>query len=389
MKIVYSGENVPIAYKKSIFLAGPTPRSPKVKSWRPNALKILRKLKYNGVVFLPEFHNGKMPKGWTYDTQCDWEHKCLNMADIILFWVPRKLRTMPALTTNIEFGLYANSGKIVLGAPKNAHKMSYFKFMASKYRIPYYSALKETLEKTLEILGDGALRKSGERDVPLHLWQSHSFQKWYRAQKNAGNTLKALKVLSIFHKVGPQKNIPWGFAIRPSIWIKKERRLKYNDSVVFRPDISSVALFKKEKDLLKSKIVLVKEFRNSVSTEDGFVHELPSGSSHDPLEPPEAVAQKELEEETGFSIDPKRLRVLGSRQLAATFSAHKAHVYYTEITEDELKWFEKRAGKLKINDEHPTGERLYIEIKTVKEILSNNLIDWPNLGAILNAILIN
>lgn len=135
--------------------------------------------------------------------------------------------------------------------------------------------------------------------------------------------------------------------------------------------------------------MLIKEFRNSVSTEDGFVHELPSGSSHDPLEPPEVVAQKELGEETEFSIDPKRLKVLGSRQLAATFSAHKAHAYYAEITEEELEWFEKRAGKLKINDEHPTGERLYIEIKTAEEILSDNLVDWSNLGAILNAILIN
>lgn len=386
MKIVYSGENAPMAYRKSIFLAGPTPRNKKTMSWRPDALKILKELKYDGIVFFPEFRNDKMPKGWTYKKQCDWEHKCLNMADVILFWVPRKLRTMPAFTTNVEFGLYANSGRIVFGAPPRAQKIDYLKFSADKFHIPYYSTLEETLKKTLEILGGGALRKDGEKDAPLNLWQSNSFQKWYRAQKNAGNTLKALKVLSIFHKVGPNKNIPWGFAIRPSVWIKKEKRLKYNDSVVFRPDISSVVLFKKENDFLKSKIVLIKEFRNSVSTEDGFVHELPSGSSHDPLEPPEIVAQKELEEETGFSIDPKRLKVLSSRQLAATFSAHKAHAYYAEITEDELKWFEERAGKLKINDGHLTGERLYIEIKTVEEILRDDLTDWSNLGMIFSAL---
>lgn len=389
MKIVYSGEEAPRSYTKSIFLAGPTPRSPKVKSWRPEALKILKNLKYDGVVFLPEFRNAKCdkpPKSWTYDMQCNWEHKCLDMADIILFWVPRKLRTMPAFTTNVEFGLYANSGKIVLGAPKNTHKMRYFKFMSEKLMIPYFETLEDTIANALEIIRDGALRRVGERDIPLNLWQSVSFQKWYSSQKNAGNELKALKVLSIFHKVGPQKDKVWGFAIRPSIWVSKEKRIKHNDPVVFRPDISSIVLLKKEKDLLKSKIVLAKEFRNAVSTSDGFIHELPSGSSHDPMEPPDVVALNELYEETGFSVDPARLKPLGSRQLAGTFSAHKAHVYFAEITEEELKWFETRAGKLKINDKDPTGERLYIEIRTVEEILKNNLVDWSNVGMILSAL---
>lgn len=386
MKIVYSGESVPRSYRKSIFLAGPTPRSSKVKSWRPEALKILESFGYDGVVFLPEFRKGKKPRGWTYEKQCDWEHRCLDMADIILFWVPRKLRTMPAFTTNVEFGLYANSGKIVLGAPKNTHKMRYFKFVSEKLMIPYSETLENTIVRALEIIGEGALRRGGECSVPLNIWRTLTFQKWYMAQKAAGNRLDDAKVLSIFHKVGQKKDKVWGWVIKPNIYVNDEKRHKYNDPVVARPDISSVVLVKKEPDLLKSKVVLVREFRSAVSNADGFIWEAPSGSSHDPLEPPLEVAAKELEEETDFLIDKSRLKPLGSRQLAATFSIHKAHAYFAEITEEELKLFSDRAGKLKINDAHETGERLSIEIRTVGEILKNDLVGWSNVGMILSAL---
>src|SRR3989338_6807118 len=118
MQIVYTGEEFPQSWKKSIFLAGPMPRSRKVKSWRPEAIRILEKLGYDGVVFYPEDRDG----GWRqdYTAQANWEHAGLDAADCILFWVPRQLKTMPAFTTNIELGLYAKSGRIVLGAPKDA-----------------------------------------------------------------------------------------------------------------------------------------------------------------------------------------------------------------------------------------------------------------------------
>jgi len=389
MKIVYSGENPPSAYRKSIFLTGATPRNTKTKSWRPDALKILGSLGYNGVVFVPEFRNAacaKPPKEWTYEKQCDWEHKYLDAADIILFWVPRKLRTMPAFTTNVEFGLYANSGKIVFGAPKNAHKMSYLKFASEKLMIPYSETLENTIAKALEIIGEGALRRNGECAVPLNIWRALSFQNWYRSQKAQGNKLEGANMMHIFHKVGQNKDIPWGWVMRPNIFVAKERRHKFNDPIVARPDISSVVLVKREPEPLNSKIVLVKEFRSTVSNKDGFVLEAPSGSSHDPYKDPAAVALDELEEETGFSLDQKRLKPIGLRQLSATFSIHKAHAYFAEITEEELKWFESRAGKLKINDKFETGERLSIEIRTAEEILKNDLVDWSNVGMILSAL---
>ena len=53
MKINYSNQKI-ITSKKSIFLAGPTPRSKEVNTWRKDALKILDKLEFDGLVYVPE-----------------------------------------------------------------------------------------------------------------------------------------------------------------------------------------------------------------------------------------------------------------------------------------------------------------------------------------------
>src|SRR3989344_6490668 len=116
MQIVYALEPLPETINKSIFLAGPTPRSQDIKSWRPEALAILEKLSYDGVVFVPESRNGQWQES-EYVNQIEWEEYCLNVADCIVFWIPRAMDTMPALTTNIEWGVWCNSGKAVLGVP--------------------------------------------------------------------------------------------------------------------------------------------------------------------------------------------------------------------------------------------------------------------------------
>jgi ADP-ribose pyrophosphatase YjhB (NUDIX family) len=81
-------------------------------------------------------------------------------------------------------------------------------------------------------------------------------------------------------------------------------------------------------------IALVRESRSSASTADGFVHELPggSGSEREPI----AQAISEVKEETGLAIDASRIQSHGSRQLAATLSAHHAHLFSAEISDAEL-----------------------------------------------------
>src|SRR5208282_4945660 len=102
MELVYALEDLPKSITKSIFLAGPTPRSEDGNPWRQEAIKLLEEADFDGVVYVPEPRSGKWHK--EYGKQVEWEELCLNQADCIVFWVPRDLKTMPAFTTNIEWG---------------------------------------------------------------------------------------------------------------------------------------------------------------------------------------------------------------------------------------------------------------------------------------------
>ena len=137
MNIVYAQKSwsaQDVAFS-SIFLAGPTPRSKDIPSWRPEALRILdQDYHFKGVVFVPEDEGGGM-SGSKLD-QMGWEWRALSAAKVIAFWVPRDIGGgMPGFTTNVEFGMFAASGKAILGYPKNADKVSYLQFHATRLNL--------------------------------------------------------------------------------------------------------------------------------------------------------------------------------------------------------------------------------------------------------------
>src|SRR5208283_2036689 len=124
-----------------------------------------------------------------------------------LFWVPRDISLdengklkLPAFTTNVEFGAWCDSGKVVFGAPPDYEKRKnkYLKFYADFYKVPSGETLTETLDEALEMLGEGAGRTEGERYVPLFIWNTESFQSWYLNQKEAGNRLDHAELLYSF-----------------------------------------------------------------------------------------------------------------------------------------------------------------------------------------------
>lgn len=125
----------------------------------------------------------------------------------------------------------------------------------------------------------------------------------------------------------------WALHVR--IYVRAEERAKSNEVVISRPDISVMALYQRGATIDDTTIVLVREFRSPASTPDGLVPELPGGSAEAEAS---AVDQAitETEEETGLAIDVRRIREHGSRQLAATMSAHHAHLFAAEITDEEL-----------------------------------------------------
>ena len=139
MNKIYARETLP----KSIFLCGPTPRDAETQSWRPEALSLIELNGFDGTVFIPEDRDEK--RAFDYDDQVQWEWEGMSTATIILFWVPRELKKMPALVTNVEFGLYIASGKVVFGAPPEAQKIGYLKALANRYNTPVFSTLSATV----------------------------------------------------------------------------------------------------------------------------------------------------------------------------------------------------------------------------------------------------
>lgn len=132
MRIVYSDQPIPTEIGLiSMFLAGPTPRGDGTPSWRPEALQILSDLKYNGTVFVPEHKtwNGKED----YLDQVEWEDEALDKALFQVFWIPRDLKTMPAFTTNVEFGRFVHFQSCLYGRPDNAPKNRYLDWLYKKY----------------------------------------------------------------------------------------------------------------------------------------------------------------------------------------------------------------------------------------------------------------
>lgn len=381
MEVIYALEDLSKTITKSIFLAGPTPRSEDGNPWRQDALKILEDIGFeDGTVFVPEPRDQK----WhgEYDRQIEWEELCLNVADCIVFWIPRDLETMPAFTTNIEWGRWENSGKIVLGFPEEAQKMSYINLYAEKNKIESQKTLTTTLEKAIEFIGEGAPRNEGERHVPLFIWNTSSFQSWYKAQLDVGNHIETAKLIFNYRI---RNGFPFLWVLKADIYVAKEDRIKKNDFVLARTDISSVMLWKPNEPLEASELVLVREFRPSVSNKLGFVLELPSGSSSDPSHTdPLIIAAEEVNEETGFFLDSERMKSHGARQLASTLSAHKSHLFSAELTEEELTWFKSQADVAHGNVKD--GERTYIEVKSLKDLWDGDSLDWTAIGQIMTVI---
>lgn len=143
MIINYSDQEV-IKNSKSIFLAGPTPRGEEIKSWRGEACSQLEKMGFDGVVYVPEYSTGKAKADYT--DQAMWEREALSAASCIAFWVPRELNNMPAFTTNVEFGYWLHTGKVVYGRPNDASKIKYLDWL---YGIDYNKRPFDKLEDLL------------------------------------------------------------------------------------------------------------------------------------------------------------------------------------------------------------------------------------------------
>jgi hypothetical protein len=158
LALVYAGD--PLPGSASVFLAGPTPRSDDVPSWRPDAVRELA-AQWGGpgqlAVLLPEPSAGQ---SWPYfDGQAEWETLARAAATAILFWIPRDLRTLPGFTTNVEFGLDVTTGRAVLGCPPdcpNPERNRYLIWLAHRHGVPVTGTLPDTVASALALIPGSA-----------------------------------------------------------------------------------------------------------------------------------------------------------------------------------------------------------------------------------------
>lgn len=132
---------------KGIFLAGPCIREKHYglfQNWRDTAINLFEEYGFEGDIFSPEpfCKNG-------YEVQIMWEELYLTQSKVVMFWIPRELNIQPAFTSNIEFGEWMKSGKVVLGYPPNASKMGYLNFKAKRYEIPVVDTLENTVKYSI------------------------------------------------------------------------------------------------------------------------------------------------------------------------------------------------------------------------------------------------
>ena len=379
LTVVYSNEKLPTSVNATLFLAGPSSRVENHTPWRQEAVKILKRVGYQDTIYVPEPNNGTWP---TYERQVTWELDALRRADVIVFWIPRS-DELPGFTTNVEFGFWVQSGRVVLGAPEDAPHLDYLRALAQRYNVPIFTSLPEIIKAAIAKVGEGAIRVGGEVTVPLLIWQTPSFQAWYQNQVDAGNTLTSA-VPRFVHLTGPNKDIVFLWLMDVDVYIQAEDRHKVNEFVISRTDTSAVMLYLPGKTLRDTKVILVREFRSPVSNAAGFVYELSGGSSLKPEEDALTVASHEVYEELGFKLSPSRFRYVGTRQGMATLLANRIHLYAAEISPAELRELQQLSGEPHGNVEDT--ERTYIEIQSVGELLNAELVDWSNVGMILSVL---
>ncbi|GGM92758.1 hypothetical protein GCM10010106_46200 [Thermopolyspora flexuosa] len=372
--VVHETEKPPESWAAAVLLTEHPDPSADAPPWQEEAIRLLRD-RWAGPGRLVVFAGGRRgfpsaapehAEGWA----SDWRGTALAHSDVVICRSPGG--GCPAGVAG--WGAGHDSGRIVLRVPARP--------AAGERPEPGGPEVADAVTAALAHLGTGAERTGVQRQVPLPIWRTDSFQRWYGAQRAAGNTLLAARpVWSL--RIGADRRLVFYWALHAVVHVTAEDRVKDNEVVISRPDIATAVLYVPGATIDDTEIVLVREFRTAASTPDGFVHELPGGSSMRTTDPRSLVAC-EVREETGLHLDPGRFRAHGSRQLTAPMSAHHAHLFSAEITPEELEVIRGLADV-------PQGvaaesERTWPEIATFRRIRTERLVDWATLGLIVQAL---
>lgn len=392
MQLVFSDDEFPNAVSKTVFLAGPSPRyaegsTIQTDTWRHKAVDMLASLGFDGHVFIPlpkfAFYPGSATKGvFDYLKQIGWEQAAMDRADVLFFYVDRQADNQ-GLTTNIEFGKYVDSGRMIYTRPKSAQKVRYMDEMVIGKDKPFFVDLYSGLKAVVERLKKPVERVGGAALVPAIVYNSDQFQEWYKNIIVAGNELRGFSVKSII--TFKQDEFLFGFNAWVNVYITKENRSKSNEWIFSRTATSYVAAYYDAEDGERH-IVLTREFRSPANNSQGYVYELAGGSAVGEKVTPIENAAKELEEETGLVItDHDRFKFLGSKQTFATYLTMKLFAVGVKLTKEEFEEVKKRAENQTVLGENEE-EQITLHIAKESEIVSGKYpCDWTTIG-IINAL---
>lgn len=380
MELIYSKESFPQTLSKSIFLAGPTPRKDLSLSWREECVEVFKELNYDGTLFLPINRDHIPFNPDTLEEQIDWEIKSLNACDCILFWIPRLMREdyeMMGLTTNVEFGRYLNSYKLIIGG--NDTKNFYLQYI-SKDKYKWHYDMKDLVKDAIDFVGNPVERHGVECKIPKHIFTSKQFMNWYNGMKSAGNRLEDISIDYEFH--GKKTNNLYIAIWHPHVYVEeskdgiKEQRIKSNEIVVGRPDMSYIcAYYIDEHGGIW--VIVCEEFRSAVNNSAGMVFELPGGSSLKEGEDELETASHELEEETGLRIESSRFKRVAMKQSAATLASHKICLFSVRLNSDEFEQVKNDTNSHGISED---SELIHIHLIQPLEEQYYEYMDWTTIG---------
>lgn len=380
-------EPLPPAFSASLFLGGgPGP-------WRREALQLLEQAGFDGVVLTPEPRGSPAAGGDGAEPPPDllrlgqWQEEALRHSDALLLWLGDGGAQEPQVGE--LWGQWQRSARVSVGAPREAD--SPLLRSASRLRIPLHPTLAETVTHCLSLLHPGALRRGGERAVPLLLWRSPSFQSWYKALRGAGHRLDDAH-LEWSYRSRAAGRPPLLWAMRPRVFLPSEHRHKSGEVVVGRSDVSATVLYYRQGPPGRGEtlVALVREFRSAVRNRTGYGYMLPGGSTAQATEREQdarATALKEVAEETGLRLEAAQLQAVaaGGRQLAASLSCHHAHLFRAELTRAQLQQLQATAAAGRPLGANP-NERCFVILRTVRELQSDPDFDWSQLGMLLHAL---
>lgn len=162
-KVIMTGEPTE---RGGMFLMGPTDRKA-YTAWRIEALALIRKARYNGLIYVPEFRDATRARDFG-GTECvRWEWGAIQHATVVLCWCCWRKEGAPGLgsTTRHEvaFEMALRPRNVIIGIDKDSDSTSWLKVHASRLGIPLYSSL-EQLCNSASVLH--SVRTSSPRLLP-------------------------------------------------------------------------------------------------------------------------------------------------------------------------------------------------------------------------------